>query len=42
MLHVLVEVQIQRLAQQVTADIDIRAAELHGIIDNRLVVSVTS
>ena len=38
MLHVLVEVQIQRLAQQVTADIDIRAAELHGIIDNRLVV----
>ena len=38
MLHVLFEVQIQRLAQQVTTDIDIRAAELHGIIDNRLVV----
>ena len=36
--HVLVEIQVHRAAQHITADVDIRTAALHAVIHHRLVI----
>ena len=36
--HILVEIQVQCSAQHITADVDIRAASLHAVIHNGLVI----